>query len=195
MTISTEDLKSIVGFMLLTEAKRLGECDARTYSLDVVDGGEYAHYLSTADERRRRERFAALEGSFDSTRAEERVQLHVLRLAERLREILLAKANAFLKAAAYRADASTRAELAAVLKEHGGSPDAKLFAYLTLLEIIKEQEECEAPVAGSEDRFRDEVALLYEQCDSPEQLGSLLREVSLPTEKQVGKARARAYAA
>lgn len=197
MTMTTQDLQSVVAFMLLAEAKRLGELDARTYSLDVVDGAEYAQHLSAADERRRKARFAEQSMVFTITHAEDeqRVAAHVARLAERLRGNYLAKANAFLKAAAYRADKRTRSELAAVLKEHGASDDAKLFSYLTLLELIKEQEECEEPQAGSEDRFRDEVALAYEGCDSPEQLGALLKNVQLPTEKEIGRARARAYAA
>src|SRR4051812_27141325 len=115
--MTSEDLKSIVAWMLLTEAKRVGEYDARTYSLDVVDGSEYPKYLTAADERRRKAEYHDRELEYTLTHAEDstKVEVHVLRLAERLRGIYLAKAKAFLKAMAYRADKQTRAELAAVL--------------------------------------------------------------------------------
>lgn len=187
MSMSKQELAELVQVLVEIEAVELAERYDGIYDNDVVDAAEYPQHISRKNEERRKARFAEAEMIYIISKAEQSSNVAAQRamLCEAVRADALALAKAFIRPTSRRVDATTRSELRKIVAEHKSSDDSLVFAYLTMMSII-----------GWE-RDQDEVVREQdvEYDGLPEQMGALIRELQMPTEREVSFARRRAYAA
>jgi hypothetical protein len=161
MSFETEDLAATTRLFLLDEAKALLEFDPKRYRLDVVDDSVYANRKPTALEvEAQQARFAEFEAGFAENEAEcaAEAKAVLLRKMASLATHHLARATVKLGSMLFQTDAASRKSYRALLAEHGRSDTALLFVYMMLKSEIEWSLDYEAPTAGSEARFADEVA-------------------------------------
>jgi hypothetical protein len=187
MSMSKQELAELVQVLVEIEAVALAERYDGIYDNDVVDASEYPMRLSRKDEERRKARFAELEMMYIISKAQQSSNVAAQRkmLCEAVYADALALAKAFIRPLSKRVDNTTRSELRKIVAAHKSSDDSMVFAYLTMMSIIgweREQDE----VVREQDVEYDGL---------PEQMGALVREIQMPTEREVSLARRRAYAA
>lgn len=181
------ELKELTNVLVEIEALELAERYEGIYDNDVVDAADYPKVISRADEARRKARFAEAEMMYIISKAEQSSNVATQRamLCEAVYADALALAKAFIRPVSHRVDARTRSELRKIVAAHKSSDDSMVFAYLTMMSIVgweREQDE----VVREQDVEYDGL---------PEQMGALIRDVQMPTDREVAFARRRAYAA
>lgn len=180
------ELKESVAALVEIEAVELAERYAGLYENDVVDDSVYRKRLNRKNEARRKARFAEAEMMYIISKAQDNANVAQQReqLCAAVYADALALAKAFIRPTSYRVDARTRSELRKIVAAHKSSDDSMVFAYLTMMSIIgweREQEE----VVREQDVEYDGL---------PEQMGALIRELQMPTEREVAFARRVSYA-
>lgn len=186
MSMSKQELAELVQVLVEIEAVELAERYAGIYDNDVVDAAEYPRVIGRRKEAQRKARFAEAEMMYIISKAQDRANVAQQRamLCEAVYADALALAKAFIRPTSYRVDARTRSELRKIVAAHKSSDDSMVFAYLTMMSIIGWERE--------QDEVLREQDVEYDGL--PEQMGALIRELQLPTEREVSFARRKAYA-
>lgn len=185
-TMTQNDLRSLAFSLLHGEVLRLAEYDARRYENDVLVPESYSRATPDAVIAERAAEWEARWCAEHEAEHEE-VSAHLHLLIAKLARKTIPLARVHLRSMGQQAPKAVASALRALLVEHQSSASALLVAYFTMKDCIEWQRSYEGLPEGSEDRFRDEVAELYAEPDSPDALGAMVRDWVLPPKAAVAR--------